>query len=355
VTNAAVARHRFLVCRPSRPVIEWSPPEPTSETGHDVGYFGSVFAAAADALPQSTNPLTFVLTWDVRALPELGTHVVAVVQGDEDARIPYWSDQVLITFKCYGTRPPFRPIYGRPDLTSALELAHFVRRILRWIPGAARYGFGIVRHSRRRPIYPVPLGYYNQSPPAPVAFAQRKWSVSFAGSGLERLDDGGWRAKLGTPRDRTRDGMRIALNELATAAPDDPIALLTQPTFPRLFPGQDREALGTTATYSEMLSNTRFCLVPRGYSPETFRFFEAIRAGCIVICEWLPDHWFYRDAPVITLRRWSDLSEVLLPLLADPDAQQRLHLSTVKYWESRCSERALGAYMAKQIALAASG
>jgi Exostosin family len=346
--------HRFLVCRPGWPVTEWTPPQPTLETGHDVTYFGAVFAAVADAVAPD-RPLTFVLTWDVQDLPERGAHVVAVVQGDEDGRIPRWSNDVLVTFKCYGTRPPLRPLYGRPDFADALELMHFIRRVALWLPGAIRHTRQALRaRGRPRPVYTIPLGYYNQSPRPSMPFAQRQWSVSFAGSGLGPSDQAGWRGRVSTPKDRARAQMREALARLASAAPNEPIKLVAQPTFPTLLPGHDREALTMTDSYSDLLSNTRVCLVPRGNSPETFRFFEAFRAGCVVVCEWLPDHWFYRDAPVIMVRRWSELSDVLLPLLSDTDMLERLHRASVEYWESRCSERALGSYMAEKIALAAS-
>jgi hypothetical protein len=116
-----------------------------------------------------------------------------------------------------------------------------------------------------------------------------------------------------------------------------------------LLPGRDRAALGLTESYSELLAQTRICLVPRGNSPETFRFFEALRAGCIVICEAMPDHWFYRGAPVMRVRRWSELEAVIVPLLANPEEMERLHVASLEWWRSRCSEDAVGRYLAERI------
>lgn len=347
--------HRFLVCRPPRPPVAWTPPEPTAETGYDVRYMGRVLAAASRALP-ATPPLTFILTWDLDDLPETGRDVVAIVQGDEDARIPRWSDQVLVTFKCYGTLPPWMPLSTRPGMLEALEVAHFLRRVLLWGPGAARHIWNRARPGiRSAPIHAIPLGYYNQSDCGPIDFKHRRWTISFAGSGAEGPSTSGWRRALTPPKDRSRAQMRAALEQLRAERPDEPILALYQRDFPALLPGQDTQARALTQSYSELLADTRLCLVPRGNSPETFRFFEALRAGCIVVCESLPDHWFYRDAPVIRVRRWSELSSVIEPLLGDPPAMLELHQASLDWWTTRCSEAAVGQFVSLRIRAAMSG
>ena len=64
-------------------------------------------------------------------------------------------------------------------------------------------------------------------------------------------------------------------------------------------------------SYSENLMQTRISLVPRGASYETYRFFESLRFGCIVISEYLPDFWFYKDAPVVHISDWKDVEKEL--------------------------------------------
>jgi hypothetical protein len=349
LTLADEPGHRFLVCRPPRAAVPWAPPVPTDATGHDVAYFGRALAAATSALPVDP-PLTFVLTWDLDELPRTGQDVVAIVQGDEDARVPRWSDDVLVTFKCYGTVPPWMPWSGPPSLLEELELAHFVRRAALWAPGAGRR---LWNHGRpwahRAPIHAVPLGYYNQDDRDLIAFDQRRWTISFAGSGAEPPPGSWWRRALTPPKDRARAQMRAALNELQAQYPGEPVTTLYQAGFPALTPGEDEAARGLTESYSDLLAQTRLCLVPRGNSPETFRFFEALRAGCIVVCESLPDHWFYRGAPVVQVRRWSELGSVVTPLLRDPPAMERLHRASMDWWRTRCSEEAVGQFMAQRI------
>jgi Exostosin family len=345
---------RFLICRLGQPpIVGWSSSDHTDRAGRDVAYFGRALAVASKLLDPRL-PLTFVLTWDLDSLPETGRHVVAIVQGDEDARVPRWSNDVLITFKCYGTRPHWMPLFPHPGITEMLEVANFARRAALWAPGAVTRVWAGGRPRRLRPpIVPVPLGYYNQLDHPLVLFAARRWTVSFAGSVTRRRDNRRVaRRWLGTPKDRVRAQMLKALGQLEHELPDEPIAMVVRRDFP-LFAAQDATAHELAGEYTELLAQTRVCLVPRGHSPETFRFFEALRSGCVVVSESLPDHWFYRRAPIVKVSRWGELPAVLAPLLRDEAALTRLHEATREWWETRCSEAALGGFLAARITAAA--
>lgn len=65
-------------------------------------------------------------------------------------------------------------------------------------------------------------------------------------------------------------------------------------------------------TYAKFLQNSKIVLSPTGfYSTECFRFYEAMRQGCIVITEGLPNVECYKGAPCIRLKNWKTLSSVL--------------------------------------------
>jgi hypothetical protein len=338
---------RFLVCRPPREPVAWSPPRPTPETGFDVGYFGSVLEQVSLRLDHPA--LTFILTWDLRELPVAGDDVVVIVQGDEDGRVPRFAADVLAVFKCYGSFPPRMPA-RRVTRLELLEAVHLSRRLGIWardatvaVGRAARSGRAIRR------IYPIPLGYYNQKERPIAPAGDRRWLVSFAGSGGATRAGTGLRESLSTPKDLSRRAMLEALAQLRIAMPDAPIASVAIDGFPSLLPGQDAGALQMTETYSDLLADTAICLVPRGNSPETFRFFEALRAGCVVICEPLPRHWFYRGAPVIQIDSWGRLPTTVRELLATPGRLEALQQASIRWWQRKCSEEAVAAYMAQRI------
>lgn len=65
-------------------------------------------------------------------------------------------------------------------------------------------------------------------------------------------------------------------------------------------------------SYAWLLQNSRIVLSPCGFhSTECFRFYEAMRQGCIVITEKLPNVYCYQNAPCITIDTWKNLSLVL--------------------------------------------
>ena len=99
-------------------------------------------------------------------------------------------------------------------------------------------------------------------------------------------------------------------------------------------------------TYSQRMMDSKICLAPRGSVVDTWRFFEGVRSGCLVITEPLPDEYYYKDAPVIQIDRWSELETVIQPFLDDDDALEVCRLRTLTYWRDRCGEAAVGSYLA---------
>jgi hypothetical protein len=94
--------------------------------------------------------------------------------------------------------------------------------------------------------------------------------------------------------------------------------------------------------FANILGDAKFAICPKGFtSAETFRHFEAMRAGAIVISEPLPELEFYKSSPIICLNRWSDLRDVVTALLADPPKLQSIQSATLLWYERFCSEAAV--------------
>ncbi len=100
------------------------------------------------------------------------------------------------------------------------------------------------------------------------------------------------------------------------------------------------------ATYSKKLFDSKIAICPKGFkSSETTRQFEAMRAGCVVISEPLPEHYYYKGSPIIILDSWKDLKKTVNSLLRNPDRLHELQQKTLDWWENVCCERATALYI----------
>ena len=336
----------YYLCFPrTKKKLAWNPfePSPTPQLYARTTYLGGVFQAMEQHLNQTG--LTFYLTLDLRVLPSYGPDVVAVIQGDESARIPAYFDKVRATFKCYGTRP-VRPASCRaaPSYRNLLIQAQYVRDAVRGLPGRAHFALQRRRHQDNLPpIYPIPLGYANQLTLPVKPIEERAVDVFFAGSVAHKAYPA-WSPKrwLKTPKDLARRQMLAGLEAARRRMPGLTVDLRLQSSF-------RRSIKASAAAYSEGMMDAKVCLVPRGASLETFRFFEAMRYGCVTIAEALPPHWFYEDAPAIQTADWRNLPEILASLLDDPDRLRARHAATRAWWQARCSEDALGRFFADKL------
>lgn len=101
--------------------------------------------------------------------------------------------------------------------------------------------------------------------------------------------------------------------------------------------------------YCDKMMNTKICLAPRGTSLETYRFYEAIKYGCIVITEALPSRWFYDGSPAIQVKDWRQLEDVLINLLQNKTLLNETKEKSLHWWETKCSESVVGKYIAEKL------
>ena len=315
-------------------------------------YFREVFRAVERCL--GPRGLTVYVTWSPDTLPTYGDRVVALYMADEWCQVPAYADRVLATFKPYGTRVPFEvnPL-RHPSALNVLLTAKYARVLAHNAPGYARHALKRVRLGKAHPpIYTVPLGYGNQLDLPVTPILDRPDDVFFAGS-VEHGETGkGGPFAIRNPKNLARTEMLAALETLAARRPDLSIDLATMKGFAlnALHYGQAGSDVLRAQAYSERMMRAKLCLVPRGTSPETFRFFEAIRYGSIPITERLPKHWFYEGAPAIQLDHWRDLGRVAERLLADPPRLQAMHEAGLRWWRDVCSEDAVGRFIAERLA-----
>ena len=343
-------RHRYFACLgDGTEPIPFSPPDFERTSHPDARYFARVLAEMEPRLAR--DRLTFYLTWDVRQLPSYGPDVVAVVVGDEAARIPPYFHRIGATFKGHGSRPTLG--VARPGFLSSLGGAaalELLEKQLIGIPGVINRGRQAIRARSLRPprlpgVFPIPLGYFQQVERPLIPILARPVDVFFAGSVQHFVGGNAPLARRLIPsakviaRKQMLDGLDAARRQM----PDLRIDLSVSRGF------ADPEAL-SPERYSDRLMAARICLAPRGNAPETLRAFEGMRIGSVVLCDPLPRrHWFYRGAPVVQVEDWRRLPDLLAEILSDADGLEQRHQAALSWWRERCGEEAVGAYMADRI------
>lgn len=91
--------------------------------------------------------------------------------------------------------------------------------------------------------------------------------------------------------------------------------------------------------YSKIIYDSQIVLCPGGFlKNETYRHFEAMRAGCVIISEKMPDTYLYKDSPIIQVASWQEGVDMAQTLLDSPEILHQYHLDTLNWWENVCNE-----------------
>ena len=102
--------------------------------------------------------------------------------------------------------------------------------------------------------------------------------------------------------------------------------------------------------YQYFLQHSKIALCPRGWTnSETFRLYEAMKYGCVVITEELPDREYYKNIPVIKVENWSDGIKIARNLLKNPKKLEQMGLNNKKFYEEFLSPRATAEIIVKKL------
>ena len=198
-------------------------------------------------------------------------------------------------------------------------------------------------------VFPLALGYVNAVPELPnKPIKDRKYNVFFRGNlNMNRINFYRVFSKLGflLPSERllTHDYYRKFLLKLKS-------------DFSSFFPksilifNNGFKAGFTPEKYGEVLADSKIVLCPKGFfMTECFRHFEAMRAGCVIISEPLPDTPFYKNSPLIQIKDWNEGCKVVNELLHDQNKLEEIHRKTLDWWKEKCSEKATAQYIVENI------
>lgn len=333
-------------------LIPWDIYDPEPENCSFVAYFGQVLQTVDRALPNQ-GLIFYVTMVDIKELPSYGDNVFVLILGDEFYRIPDYINQVGGVFKCYGTHQIREQINLYRPL---LKLSYFKFLVLG--QSVKNMGYRLAKKIKYRlrklrilllgrvhvaPIYDIPPGYFNSKKLPVKPIQDRTCDIFFDGSIVQHIYPV-WSLRYWskTPKAYAREQMVNSLKQFQAKNPQFQIDLAVSV-------GYVGSSHAACSTYSDDMMNTKICLAPRGTTLETYRLLEAMRYGCVTIVESLPDRWFYNGAPIIQIGSWQNLEPVLTRLLNDPELLQTLHQQTLDWWETKCSEKAVGRYVAEQI------
>ncbi|WP_395665767.1 hypothetical protein [Methylocella sp.] len=318
-------------------------PEPIDPfAAKDYGLGEDFYVTVFREIEESTtlSGYTFFLAYHVPdALPAYGPKVVFVVLADEAYQHRAWFSDVGCILRCLGVRPVY--LDGAPSSgLRAAALVHFLYKyaqhltsVARCVAATRRWTLGEVE---RKTLH-VPLGVYGTFDPAPKPAAERDVDYAFLGSlGFDDRFKKLIHRLMSPPKILARRAMLRAVEAL-----------------PKTLRGRLRatsdfwESVQTPEDYVRTMSRTKIALAPRGTSYETYRFFEACKAGCLVVCEPLPKTWCYERHPGIELADWSDLPAVVAACLSDPAFLAAKSQETLDYWREVACERAIAARVAR--------
>jgi hypothetical protein len=200
-----------------------------------------------------------------------------------------------------------------------------------------------------RNVFPLALGYVNAVPEFPVKpIKGRKYNVFFRGNlNMNRIN---------FYRIFSRWGFLLPSESILTHDYYRKFLLKFRSDFSSFFPksiiifNNGFKAGFSPEKYGEVLSDSKIVLCPKGFfMTECFRHFEAMRAGCVIISEPLPDTPFYANSPLIQVNDWVEGLDIVKELLNDDNRLEEIHQQTIAWWKEKCSEKATAKYIFTRI------
>lgn len=321
-------------------------------------WFGTYFSRALQIVDQTLlqRNLTFYITMtEVDELPSYGENVIVLILGDEFYRVPKYVTKVGAIYKCYGFNqlreqaqyfaPLLKPSYFKVSLLGQYLKNFFLHRL--WLK--LNYEFCRLQQlllggDTVAPLFDIQPGYFNSEELPIKPLSQRSLDVFFDGSVHNCLYPI-WSLRYWskTPKAISRAAMLRNLQHFKQKYPQFQVKIGQNSEFNVI----DGETAGDN--YSENMMNTKICIAPRGTTYESYRHFEAMRYGCIIVSEPLPSRWYYAGAPVVEVTNWHNLEEVLQRLLENKPLMQELHERMLHHWQTKCSEAAAGQYIAETL------
>ncbi len=293
-----------------------------------------------------TGNYKFIITRDMKRLPEYGENIIALLMCDEWARPPLYAHKVGYVLNTYGYK--FQNYLSNPLFSRYNTIKLFKTIWIQYnrIPYLINYAINSAIHPAKKRLFAIPMGYFKHEIVPFKAINDRPIDLHFAGSiyatGEKYTNHVAkfFKKWMTSPRNYARQQLSACLTEFQAKRPGLSIVNRILDGFAK---GLNRYE------YSLEMMDTKVCLAPRGSSLETYRLFEAMRTGCVVVADKLPQQWFYEGAPALYVEDWSELESVVAPLLNDPARLQDLSEKSLAWWKQVASPLAVAKRISSEI------
>ncbi len=324
------------------PPPPWTPALPAE--------FRFTYDVLEQALPMvAAEGLHFYFTKEAYFLPAYGRNVVAVLLQEERCKVPVYGRHVRAVLRNLLSRPflGYRP-HLSPTRLEAVLTFEFVRDCYtslrsRWavthppghLPPPVR---------RRGKTIRLPLGYHSQEELPQVPMAERTLDLFFAGQVRYDIPRGSYQYYTSSSKREARMQLWAELQRL------DKENKWVMDLGDIRANQHEGEAAASYGSYSAKMMHSRICVAPRGSVADSFRSFEGLRAGCLVVANPLPkDDFMYPNAPLLIVDHWREIGGILEKYARDVDALEAWRAKSLAWWHDRLRPEALAPFVAREL------
>jgi hypothetical protein len=300
------------------------------------------------ALPSvDASGLHFYFTKNAYELPEYGRRVVSVLLQEERCKVPVYGRHVRITLRNLLSRPflGFRPHrrMGRLEALLSFEYARDWYTHTKSVRAQSRppESWGAPIRSDPR-VTSLPLGYHSQEELAQVPMAMRGIDLFFAGQVKHEIPRNDYRHWVSTSKFVARQQL---WNELRRLEAGQKWRL----DLGNVAASQNLEQAATFQSYSQKMMHTRICVAPRGSVAETYRAFEGLRAGCLVVANRLPPARAFANSPILQIDHWRQLEGILEKYARNIDLLEEARAASLEWWDSCLTVKIQAGHVARDM------
>jgi len=342
--------HRFFVDHTytgGTGLKELPPPPWTPDLPAEFRYVYDVLEHALPAV--QADALRFYITKEAYFLPEYGRDVVGILLQEERCKTPVYGRHVRAVIRNLHSRPflGYRPSripgsgFSKLDAVLTFEFLRDSVTSLKSRRALAAPPPGFPAPVRAHPVtVPLPLGYHSQVELPQIPMADRPLDTFFAGQ-VATLPQVGYQRLLSSSKIEARRQIWKVLQALQAEGK-------WHLDLGTLSAGDgNAQAFGS---YSEKMMQSRICIAPRGSMADTFRAFEGLRAGCLVVANALPkDAFMYPRAPLLYVHHWHQIRAILERYARDIDALEAWRAKSLAWWHDHLRPQVLAIYVAHHL------